>query len=60
MNVLLSGAALDVNRAAVQPHQLLDQREPNAGAFIGSSARPFHAMEAFKRTWKLGFWYPCS
>ena len=35
-----AGRAVDAARAAVQPHQVVDEREADARAFVGARARP--------------------
>ena len=40
--------------AAVQPHQLLDQREADAGALVGAAARALDPVEALEQPRQLG------
>src|SRR5215831_15456431 len=46
--------ALDTYRPAVQPHQLLCQREPDAAALMRARPRAFDAVEALEDAWQLG------
>ena len=39
--------------AAVQPHQLLHQRETDAAAFVRAAARAFDAVKALEQTRQL-------
>ena len=50
-----SETAVDCNRATVQPHQFIDQRQADTGTLVGASRRAFHAVEAFEDAWQLRF-----
>ena len=45
--------AFDAHGAAVQPRQLLDQREADAGAFVGAPARALDPVEAVEEARQL-------
>ncbi len=44
----LAGGARDLDRAAVQRDQLLDEREPDPRALVAAAARALHAVEAIE------------
>ena len=49
----LAELALDRDRAAVQPDQLLHQRQADAGALVGAAARALDAVEALEQLRQL-------
>src|SRR6185369_3671999 len=44
---------LDTHVPAVQLYQFLDQREPDAGAFVTAPMRASHAMKTLEHVWQL-------
>ncbi len=49
----LPGSTLDLNLAPMQPHELLNQRKPDAGALVAARTRAFDAMKALEETRQL-------
>src|SRR5262249_13931266 len=49
--------ALRLNGSAMQFHQLLHQRQPDAGAFVAAPPTAFNALQAFKQTRPLSRGY---
>src|SRR5262249_41244149 len=47
--------ARDRDGSPVEPYQLVDERQPDAGAFVGASFRVFDAMEPLEHVGQLGF-----
>src|SRR5580704_14410908 len=45
----LSGSGVDANFPAVKAHQLLNHRQPDSGAFVGSADLTFDTMEALEQ-----------
>jgi len=46
-------AAVDGNRPAMQPNELVGQRQPDAGPFVGARLLPLDAVKAFEHTRQL-------
>ena len=49
----LALGAFNAHRAAVQPNKFLHEREPDAGAFVGTRPRRAHAMESLENPRQL-------